>query len=46
MTSGPSTSGPNVTVPLNAFAYGSSSSLAWLHRWPRAGSHGPLTRYP
>ena len=46
VTSWPSTSGPNETVPLTAFAYGSSSSLAGLHRRPRAGSQGPPTRYP
>ena len=42
----PSTSGPKVTVPLIALAYGSSSSLAGLHRRPRDGCHGPPTRYP
>ena len=46
VSSWPSTSGPKVTDPLIALAYGSSSSLAGLHRRPRAGSHGPLTRYP
>ena len=46
LSSWPSTSGPKVTDPLIALAYGSSSSLAGLHRRPRAGSHGPLTRYP
>src|SRR5690348_11539918 len=42
----PSTSGPNETVPRTARAYGSRSSLAGLQRLPRAGSQGPLTRYP
>ena len=42
----PYTSGPKVTVPLNARAYGSSSSLAGLQRTPRAGSYGPAARYP
>ena len=32
------------TWPSTAFAYGSSSSLAGLHRWPWAGSYGPCTR--
>jgi hypothetical protein len=45
-SSWPSTSGPNDTDPLTARAYGSSSSFAGLHRRPRPGSHGPLTRYP
>ena len=42
----PSTSGPKVTDPLIALAYGSSSSLAGLHRRPRAGSHGPADPVP
>ena len=44
VSSWPSTSGPNATDPLMALAYGSSSSLAGLHRRPRAGSQGPATR--
>jgi len=46
VSSWPSTSGPNTTDPLMALAYGSSSSLAGLHRRPRAGSQGPAMRYP
>ena len=42
----PSTSGPKRTVPASARAYGSSSSLAGLQRTPRAGSYGPVARYP
>ena len=42
----PSTSGPNVTSPVNARAYGSSRSLAGLQRMPWAGSQGPVARYP
>src|ERR1700722_5504081 len=38
VTSWPSTSGPNETVPLTARAWGSRSSFA--------GFQGPLTRYP
>ena len=44
VSSWPSTSGPNATDPLMALAYGSSSSLAGLHRRPRPGSQGPATR--
>ena len=33
-------------LPEIARAYGSSNSLAGLHRSPAAGSHGPCTRNP
>ena len=32
------------TLPSTALAYGSSSSLAGLQRWPFLGSYGPCTR--
>ena len=34
----------SVIGPSTSRAYGSSSSLAGLKRWPRSGSNGPCTR--
>ena len=48
--SGPTTcpyvSGVWPTSPSSPRAYGSTSSLAGLYRWPAAGSHGPWARKP
>ncbi len=40
----PNTAWANRTSPSTALPYGSSSSLAGLHRFPLAGSQGPCTR--